>query len=277
MSITGLGPHTPKPGYRMRWIKQGAALVFRAPSAFVSLMLLSSLLIVPALLAGAILALLTGMPIIEAGWIVRIIAGASVTIALMIYLAMLMREDIDVEVDWAHLRSAGKDSAVMIMALMSLVFALQMLLFGGTDRDTTAAASSIAETGATASAGVTLLLGWLTLMVMAMTDALQAQVIYGPLVFATIIGARLDLKSARAFDRVMLMRHAFLHFECFLMVFGLGALAKFMGPFGFIPLFLALGWSYVAAREIAGGISSNGKRAAAQSKNARHAALPQGT
>jgi len=88
-----LGPHTPKSGYRQRWMRQAGALMLRAPLTLVVLLVGSALLSIPAAAITALARISLGVDLPTAALLMDIFSVPAVVAPLVLATALLLKAE----------------------------------------------------------------------------------------------------------------------------------------------------------------------------------------
>lgn len=250
MSQDSFGPHFPEPGYRTRWPKQALALLGRSPLALVALAGFGLLSLAPSLLLGAVLNQ-ADIPTGVLRIILNMTAVPALGLAMMICLAIYLREDLGTDLDPRRLGVSLPSVMTIIFLVNGSLLVVSMLLSSGTsDQVMTPGEETIGS-------ALLILLAFLSTM---MSASIVAAAIFSPFLLAGIVGAGMGLTEILQVDHAMRARMFGLHMEIFIFTILLTVLASLSGPFGVLVHAFALAWLYVVAREIIGGISKNSSR-----------------
>ncbi|MCW3782558.1 hypothetical protein [Defluviimonas salinarum] len=241
----GAGPYTPKAGWEWRWFVQACQLCLRAPEA---LILFAGWVLV----AGAVIVgLRPHIPSISAAILLIASMSAASVPAVTACHWFLMRSE-------GHGGGLGRvlrgsrEAALVALAVNSIFILLALLLPPIVPVADIAAGPRPSEIDQVLRGGI-----------LTVTAAHVATLIIMPLWLPAIAGLIMPLSQARLSGVLILVRMPRVFLALTVGIFGGIQLARLLPPVvGVAVTFLLISWTYVAAREIFGGISENGERAA---------------
>jgi len=254
-----LGPHTPKSGYRQRWMRQAGALMLRAPLTLVVLLVGSALLSIPAAAITALARISLGVDLPTAALLMDIFSVPAVVAPLVLATALLLKADLDQPSAWADLWPVIRSGTVVAFLINGVILLVTTLIFDNPEPGDSAQAV-FPESG-----GIFFAIAFLGKS--ALQNALIVCSIYSPFLLAGMLCARVSRSEIRAMDLIFRRQNHAIHMEIFFTLVLLAILSLLMGPLGYFVLAYAAAWVYVATREVIGGISENGTPAPAPSRH----------
>lgn len=251
-----LEPITPKPGWALRWLRQGAVLCWRAKEMLMRT--IATLFGLGALILGldALLVSIGGARMIVLDSILYCVLVFTTMPVLVTLFAVFERADTGGRIYVHHLRTICVAIVPSVLLVLAFNLAITGLFMGmWSTQPSTDLVSSITSTATLNHP----LLVTLDLGVRAIGLAMMFQAFLGVFTLPVAVCMPSDIATARAFSKRVPRKLPRIYNTIYWSLFAAGSVVILVGLYSLPLLFLYQAWLYVGAREVASGQRENGK------------------
>jgi hypothetical protein len=252
-------PHTPEPGWLRRWTVQSLQLAPRMGAA--AALMAAGVWVVGAvlLLAESVLGVALGdSRLVQDG--ARTLATPLALPILLSMVALFIQGDQGQRPDWAHVGALLPKGMRMALIVAAGIQIFVLTLLGGWNDP---GRPFLDNLGLLPGAEIPLALAAGVVGVDLLASTLAIASFVGVLAVPLVVGMGVGWDQAALFDKRMRAKMPRVNRALWSILLGAAITAVVAGPLvGFVVLFFLVLWLFVAAREIVGGIRSNGTQRA---------------